>query len=549
MSDLIPYTFDRERKTFLHGRFEGKYWADKDFYDTSNPFEENFRINIYEAEVDIEEARREELGEFDGYEDEMEFTARFPDPVLCRYVNSEGETKVYHLSIKGVKLTEVHPSISKTVQDGNERYGTLTGKIYGYIVDSVEETVYIEKEEPIPVPFIPKRDLPTGEIEVNGIYERLQFHDGTGGTYYGKWTKRTRVDVDSEGGSFMGGCLSGIGWLIQWGLGLAYGIFLLGVLFSAFGSGLFVFLAILAGIYFLFRYFGEILGFLFRIVGTGLSVIWIGFMFFGFLSFILDLNNSDKTTASVEDKSEITRTKQITLPDDVTPMDTLIVHHRKWRSFNDSIYEGDMKIWKSDLTRSNRHHASFYGSASTLRDFGFIYSDFADHDGSLMSMVSAMFDSIRKAQNLNRLEFADLVVSCVQDIPYSLVLDQSCDPTLYSDRVIRDHLNRGGDCIGPVRFGLQSPIEFLGDLKGDCDTRTLFIYTLLDHFGYDCAILCSSAYRHSVLGVNLPVSGLYKPFQGKRYYLWETTSTSFPIGYLPKDFSNTKYWEFAIINN
>ncbi len=51
-------------------------------------------------------------------------------------------------------------------------------------------------------------------------------------------------------------------------------------------------------------------------------------------------------------------------------------------------------------------------------------------------------------------------------------------------------------------MGVYAPVEFVSNLRADCDTRTVMIYTLLSRFNYDVAILNSEKYRHSVLGLN-----------------------------------------------
>ena len=85
------------------------------------------------------------------------------------------------------------------------------------------------------------------------------------------------------------------------------------------------------------------------------------------------------------------------------------------------------------------------------------------------------------------------------------------------------------------------------NLKGDCDTRTLFLYGLLKHEGYDVVIFGSEKYRHSILGIDLPIlAPNYKWVNGTKYYLWETTNTGFEAGYIPATISNTSYWNLNL---
>ena len=96
--------------------------------------------------------------------------------------------------------------------------------------------------------------------------------------------------------------------------------------------------------------------------------------------------------------------------------------------------------------------------------------------------------------------------------------------------------------LGP----LGDLILVLHHLNGDCDSRTLFIYTVLKKFNYDVVILNSDLYAHSIIGLNIPSSGRYKYYNGKRYYTWETTAKGYELGVLPADFSNIDYWYIAL---
>ncbi|HWK02586.1 MAG TPA: hypothetical protein VNS58_03095 [Puia sp.] len=102
---------------------------------------------------------------------------------------------------------------------------------------------------------------------------------------------------------------------------------------------------------------------------------------------------------------------------------------------------------------------------------------------------------------LDPVAFAKVVVSFVQDIPYVLILDRDCNPDLYSDPFTQRYLRTSdASCSSFQRFGINTPVEFMGTLKGDCDSRTLLLFTLLDHYGYDVAILSSEVYSRRCWG-------------------------------------------------
>ena len=100
--------------------------------------------------------------------------------------------------------------------------------------------------------------------------------------------------------------------------------------------------------------------------------------------------------------------------------------------------------------------------------------------------------------------------------------------------------------MGNIKNGVATPLEFFYNKKGDCDTRTVLIYTILKRFGYDVVILNSNLYQHSVIAVNLPSYGDYKSINGKKYYFWETTSQGWELGVLPPDNWDISKWYLAL---
>ena len=124
---------------------------------------------------------------------------------------------------------------------------------------------------------------------------------------------------------------------------------------------------------------------------------------------------------------------------------------------------------------------------------------------------------------LNSEEFVKVIVSFVQHITYELVPDD-------------------------YRFDIYTPVEFMKIFKGDCDTKVLFLFTILTKFGYDVIMLNSDVYTHSVLGINMPSAGNYKTHLGKRYYTWETTGKYFQPGMLDASISRMESWYVALSN-
>ena len=103
-----------------------------------------------------------------------------------------------------------------------------------------------------------------------------------------------------------------------------------------------------------------------------------------------------------------------------------------------------------------------------------------------------------------------------------------------------------GSCHCCSKFGINTPIEFMSNLMGDCDSRTLLIYTILEHYNYDVVILSSEHYLHSMIGINLPIDGSYYESNNRKYIFWETTSPGLEPGILPQQFSNLNFWRISL---
>ncbi len=169
--------------------------------------------------------------------------------------------------------------------------------------------------------------------------------------------------------------------------------------------------------------------------------------------------------------------------------------------------------------------------------WGKLYKDLTDHDKSLIEDLASEFYNYQLENKMNRREFAELMITAIQDIPYGLVLTDSCK------------VDKIKPCIGNIKFGLFAPAEYVSNLHGDCDTRTVILYTLLSRFNYDVAILSSKEYLHSMLGLNIPATGKYKKYKHKKYYFIETTSRGWTVGTLPKKFSNIDNWKIVLMHN
>tara|TARA_R110002020_G_scaffold312101_1_gene527572 strand:- start:1839 stop:3590 length:1752 start_codon:yes stop_codon:yes gene_type:complete len=221
-------------------------------------------------------------------------------------------------------------------------------------------------------------------------------------------------------------------------------------------------------------------------------------------------------------------------------------HHLVWSDYDGNEYEIDLMI-NSDLVNSARAFKNSLPPIRTEASYSNLLSNLYQRSiRDDFEKVKLKLDSIKQAKNINKRHFSDVVVSMVQAIPYFAVVEESCNPYSYRDPLVRDLLLKK-PCEPYVRFGIKAPAEFLMDLKGDCDTRTLFLYGLLKSMGYDVAIFGSQKYQHSILGIVLDIERPhYKIQHNKKYFLWEVTEKSYRPGLLPMQIATLDYWNINL---
>ena len=144
-----------------------------------------------------------------------------------------------------------------------------------------------------------------------------------------------------------------------------------------------------------------------------------------------------------------------------------------------------------------------------------------------------------KGNNLDYMNALEYVCSSIQDIPYTLILNETngcpCEQDFGSFSANCKVQSDGRGCCDDVMpFGVYSPFEFVYKETGDCDTRALLAFTILKEMWFDVAVMVSENMGHSVLGVaNIGRAGdsFGTNLYGKKYYLWELTNNSWRFGY------------------
>ena len=92
-----------------------------------------------------------------------------------------------------------------------------------------------------------------------------------------------------------------------------------------------------------------------------------------------------------------------------------------------------------------------------------------------------------------------------------------------------------------------SPNEIAYYDKGDCDTKSLFMVIILRRLGFDAVMYHSAYYGHAMVGLNINASGVYKTYNGNKYYFIESTYPGWKIGDIPPNMSDTDKWRLIPI--
>jgi hypothetical protein len=212
---------------------------------------------------------------------------------------------------------------------------------------------------------------------------------------------------------------------------------------------------------------------------------------------------------------------------------------RGWKDYQGNVFCMDYLSDPSEEAAAAKYRNEFrFPMEDDYRIFWqAVYDSLYQADIGKIDQVCDSLEKIRDAHGLGKSAFADAIVTFVQDIDYVFVLwDEGCGTGEYPST----------GCLDDVRFGLYSPIEFLGGWIGDCDTRALLLYSILKRFGYHPGIAISREYQHAMLVLRAPSSGDFILHKGAKYYFWETTAKGWPLGAMPPTTSNIHKWHVVM---
>lgn len=317
-------------------------------------------------------------------------------------------------------------------------------------------------------------------------------------------------------------------------------------LFIKFWKALLIF-ALILGFLWLFSYFGKYILKVLRVLFIGLLVVSLISIIYALLS--RDTHRPrpivDDSVLIVEDDYDpVWEMEEEIVEADTAKHDTLkivdqsIIKTLAWRDYKNISHSFKYKVSKKAYNKAKYNRATYI---SYNNNWGQIYYNLYQNDYKYLDGFIAKYDSLKVGLSPN--EFAELIVSSIQYQPYVWILDVSCNHQNYKYKIRQS----GCSCLGYIsRYAVQSPYEYISNQKGDCDTRSLLLYTILKHYKYDVVILTSVYYQHAIIGVSLPSYGKYKLYRGKKYYVWETTVEGMRIGQINSSVSNMDLWKVTL---
>jgi hypothetical protein len=199
-------------------------------------------------------------------------------------------------------------------------------------------------------------------------------------------------------------------------------------------------------------------------------------------------------------------------------------------------YEISLKLLESDVKKAMDFIEKL--SAMSYKDLGLerrftdpltesrvvwaeVYRRIYNYSSPQMKSVLAGFNRIFTKEKFEMRDRVYFVITLVQNIKYE----------------------RPGGALD-----LFPPLGTMAYRFGDCDSKALLLYVILERMGVDCAMLWSYNYKHAMLGIKVNARGEYLTANGKNYYFLETTYPQWDVGEIPPEFGNIKFWFISEID-
>ncbi|MFM7104119.1 MAG: hypothetical protein ACKOW8_01260 [Flavobacteriales bacterium] len=244
---------------------------------------------------------------------------------------------------------------------------------------------------------------------------------------------------------------------------------------------------------------------------------------------------------------------EVTDRDGNKKLDSLFHHEVHWDDFMNRNYSERYGTTLGQYTQSSNMHRALsqVDAAGDVRMYwSSIYQALVTNDSYKLDSLVQYFEHQRDSLQLNPTETAEAVVTFIQEIPYYLVHDGSCEEAMNAgNEFMTEYHMEGKPCLAQMVAGIQGPYEFIHNLKGDCDTRSLLCHALLTQLGIPSSVWVSEAYGHSLIGIGVSSAGNnYKTVSGQRHFATELTAKGFRVGMISPEHTDMDNWLITIKN-
>ena len=227
--------------------------------------------------------------------------------------------------------------------------------------------------------------------------------------------------------------------------------------------------------------------------------------------------------------------------------DSLYRHTAQWDDFMNRSYEETYSTTLGQFTQSSRMHQALSGvdpRGNVQMYWTSIYQALVKNDEAKLDSLANYFVIQRDSLALSPTETAEAVVTFIQEIPYYLVHDGTCEEAANAGNAfMTEYHAEGKPCLANMTAGIQGPYEFIHNLKGDCDTRAVLCFTILSKLGIPSSVWVSEVYGHSIIGIGTPASGNnYKTVGTQRHFATELTAKGFRVGMISPDHTDMDNW-------
>lgn len=226
------------------------------------------------------------------------------------------------------------------------------------------------------------------------------------------------------------------------------------------------------------------------------------------------------------------------VPQDRVVSNDTIIRTLEWQGPNKERYKIQYPIIKNEVQASGQQRQSINKVITEDQDFNEVFSSALYQEAQKAQPFLTALDSVRATNDMNRRYFRQVLINLVQQIEYYPISTGPCQ-------------NARENCIPNIKYGFYTPVEFLYHLQGDCDTKALFLYFILEEFNFNVAVMGSLFYQHAIIALPSTENDEAYHFMisGEKFYPVEVTMPGWEIGEMPPLTRDKNFWTPILISD